>query len=95
MLRYDTVFGRFPKSLDHDQSGIYIDGKHVDVFSCSDALEIPWKEAGVDYVIDCTGAYVTTEKAMDHIEAGAKQARSMSLFPRRQRIKIHQPSFTA
>ncbi len=72
MLRYDTVFGRFPKSLDHDQSGIYIDGKHVDVFSCSDALEIPWKEAGVDYVIDCTGAYVTTEKAMDHIEAGAK-----------------------
>ena len=72
MLKYDTVFGRFPKSLDHDQSGIYIDGKHVDVFSCSDALEIPWKEAGVDYVIDCTGAYVTTEKAMDHIEAGAK-----------------------
>ena len=60
MLKYDTVFGRFPKSLDHDQSGIYIDGKHVDVFSCSDALEIPWKEAGVDNVIDCTGAYVTT-----------------------------------
>ena len=29
MLKYDTVFGRFPKSLDHDQSGIYIDGKHV------------------------------------------------------------------
>ena len=72
MLKYDTVFGRFPKALDHDKSGIYIDGKHVDVFSCSDALEIPWKEAGVDYVIDCTGAYVTTEKAMDHIEAGAK-----------------------
>ena len=44
----------------------------MDVYSYSDALEIPWKEAGVDYVIDCTGAYVTTEKAMDHIEAGAK-----------------------
>ena len=44
MLRYDTVFGRFPKSLDHDQSGIYIDGKHVDVFSCSDALEIRGKK---------------------------------------------------
>lgn len=72
MLKYDTVFGRFPKALDHDKNGIFIDGKHVDVFSYSDALEIPWKEAGVDYVIDCTGAYVTTEKAMDHIEAGAK-----------------------
>ena len=31
MLKYDTVFGRFPKSLDHDQSGIYIDGKHVEI----------------------------------------------------------------
>ena len=41
MLKYDTVFGRFPKSLDYDKSGIFIDGKHVDVFSYSDALEIP------------------------------------------------------
>ena len=72
MLKYDTVFGRFPKSLDYDKSGIFIDGTHVDVYSYSDALEIPWKEAGVDYVIDCTGAYVTSEKAMDHIDAGAK-----------------------
>ena len=72
MLRYDSTFGRFPKSLDHDADGLFINGKHVRVYSESDALNIPWKEAGVDYVIDCTGAYVTTEKAMDHIKAGAK-----------------------
>ena len=72
MLKWDTIFGRFPKDLDHDDSGIYIDGKHINVYAKQDALEIPWKEEGVDYVIDCTGAYVTTEKAMDHIKAGAK-----------------------
>lgn len=72
MLRYDTVFGRFKKELSHDADGLYIAGKHVKVFSFSDAIEIPWKEAGVDYVIDCTGAYITTESCMDHIKAGAK-----------------------
>ena len=72
MLKYDSIFGRFPKSLDHDDTGVFIDGKHIEVYKYSDAKEIPWKAAGVDYVIDCTGAYVTTDKAMDHIEAGAK-----------------------
>lgn len=72
MLKYDTVFGRFPKELSYDDSGIFIDGKHIDVYHNSDARDIPWKEAGVDYVIDCTGAYVTYEKCLDHIKSGAK-----------------------
>ena len=72
MLKYDSIFGRFPKSLDHDDTGVFIDGKHIDVYKFTDAKEIPWKAAGVDYVIDCTGAYVTSDKCADHIEAGAK-----------------------
>lgn len=72
MLRYDSTFGRFPKELSHDNEGLFIDGKHVKIYSHSDALEIPWSEAGVDFVIDCTGAYVTTESCMDHIKRGAK-----------------------
>ena len=72
MLKYDTVFGRFPKEVSHDANGLFIDGKHIDVSMHSDAIEIPWKEFGVDYVIDCTGAYVTSEKCMDHIKQGAK-----------------------
>lgn len=72
MLKYDSTFGRFPKKISHDANGIFIDDKHITVFSHSDALEIPWSEAGVDYVIDCTGAYVTTESCMDHIKKGAK-----------------------
>ena len=72
MLRYDTIFGRFKAELTHDADGLFINGKHVKVYSFSDAKEIPWGESGVDYVIDCTGAYVTTESCLDHLVGGAK-----------------------
>lgn len=72
-LKYDTTFGRFPRSLDVYENGIVIDGKKVPVYSESEAVNIPWTECGVEYVVEATGAYVTTEKAMDHIKAGAKK----------------------
>ena len=73
MLRYDTTFGRFPKSLDLYDKGLIIDGKKVPVYSETEAVNIPWKECGAEYIVEATGAYVTTEKAMDHIKAGAKK----------------------
>ncbi|MDD7511852.1 MAG: type I glyceraldehyde-3-phosphate dehydrogenase [Peptostreptococcaceae bacterium] len=73
MLKYDSTFGRFPKSLDKYEDGLIIDGKKVRVFSESEAINIPWGECGAEYIVESTGAYVTTEKAMDHIKAGAKK----------------------
>lgn len=73
MLRYDTTFGRFPRSLDLYDKGLVIDGKKVPVYSETEAVNIPWKECGAEYIVEATGAYVTTEKAMDHIKAGAKK----------------------
>ena len=73
MLKYDTVFGRFPGSLDYDETGIIINGKKIPVYSEEDAEKIPWGECGAEYIIEGTGAYVTTEKAMAHIRAGAKK----------------------
>ena len=72
-LKYDSTFGRFPGTLDVYENGIVINGKKVPVFRESEAKNIPWTEAGVEYVVEATGAYVTTEKAMDHIKAGAKK----------------------
>ena len=72
-LRYDSTFGRFPRELGRYDNGLLIDGRKVPVYSESEAINIPWKEAGVEYVVEATGAYVTTEKAMDHIKAGAKK----------------------
>lgn len=73
MLKYDTIFGRFPKSLDVYDKGIVIDGKKIPVYSESEAENIPWAECGAEYIMDGTGAYVTTEKSMNHIKAGAKK----------------------
>ena len=72
MLKYDTTFGRFPKSLDMYEDGLVINGRKVPVYSESEAVNIPWKNCGAEYIVEGTGAYVTTEKAMDHIKAGAK-----------------------
>ena len=73
MLKYDTTFGRFPKSLDMYEDGLVINGRKVPVYSESEAVNIPWKNCGAEYIVEGTGAYVTTEKAMDHIKAGAKK----------------------
>lgn len=73
MLKYDSTFGRFPKSLEEYEGGIVIDGKKVPVYSESEAVNIPWSECGAEYIVESTGAYTTTEKAKDHIKAGAKK----------------------
>lgn len=73
MLRYDSVFGRFPKSLGTYEKGLLINGKKVPVYSESEPQNIPWKECGAEYVVESTGAFVTTELAKKHIEAGAKK----------------------
>ena len=73
MLKYDTVFGRFPKPLGVYDEGIIINGKKVPVYSESDAANIPWHKCGAEYIVEGTGAYNTTEKAMVHINGGAKK----------------------
>ena len=73
MLKYDTIFGRFPRSLELYDKGLIIDGKKVPVYSESEAVNIPWAECGAEYIVEATGAYVTTEKALDHLKAGAKK----------------------
>lgn len=73
MLKYDSVFGRFPKDLDVYENGLVIDGKKVPVYSEDKAADIPWGECGAEYIVEGTGAYNTTEKGMAHINAGAKK----------------------
>ncbi len=73
MLKYDSTFGRFPASVDKYEKGLVIDGKKVPVYGEEDANNIPWAECGAEYVVDGTGAYVTSEKAQAHLKAGAKK----------------------
>ena len=73
LLKYDTVLGRFPKSVDFDENNIIVDGKNIRVFEERDPANLPWSEVGADIVIESTGFFTDAEKAKAHIAGGAKK----------------------
>ena len=73
MLKYDSVFGRFPKELGRYEDGLIIDGKKVPVSSETDISKIPWADFGAEYIVEGTGAFNTAEKCQGHLDAGAKK----------------------
>lgn len=72
LLRYDTVYGRYPKQVEPGVEAIVIDGRSIRVFGEKDPADLPWSELGVDLVLECTGAFRQEEDLEKHIEAGAR-----------------------
>ncbi len=73
LLKYDTVLGRFPLSVDFDDENIIVDGKNIRALAERDPANLPWGELGADIVIESTGFFTDATKAKAHIEAGAKK----------------------
>ena len=73
LLKYDSVYGVFPKDVKAQESGMLVDGKEVKVSAHRDPKDIPWKDMGVDIVLECTGVFRDREKASKHLEAGASK----------------------
>ena len=73
MLKYDTVHGRFNGTIASEEGKLIVNGKEIKVYNEMDPKNIPWGENGVDYVLECSGAFTTLEKAGAHLEAGAKK----------------------
>ena len=73
LLKYDTVLGRFPLSVDFDDENIIVDGKKIRALEERDPANLPWAELGADIVIESTGFFTDATKAKAHIEAGAKK----------------------
>ena len=73
LLKYDSVHRKFPGDVSFDDENIYVDGNAIKVLSVRNPEDLPWKEMGVDLVIESTGLFTNTEKARAHIEAGAKK----------------------
>ena len=71
-VKYDSVHGRFNGTVESDDSAIIVNGKRVPVVGNRNPAELPWGEMGVEYVLECTGAFLTTEKAQAHLDAGAQ-----------------------
>jgi glyceraldehyde 3-phosphate dehydrogenase len=73
LLKYDSVHGRFPGEVGHDDNGLVVDGAPVKVLAERDPAALPWSDLGVDVVIESTGIFNSGEKAGKHLAAGAKK----------------------
>jgi len=73
LLKYDSTFGRFKGTVAAKENALVVNGKEIKVFSQKDPAMIPWKDAGVQLVIESTGRFTDAEKAKAHIAAGAKK----------------------
>lgn len=73
LLKYDTNHGIFDGEIIAEEDALVINGKRVQLVSERDPLKLPWKELGVDIVIEATGKFNDRDKAAYHIEAGAKK----------------------
>jgi len=71
LLQYDTVHGTFAEQVSVDGEGLVIGKERFKVFAERDPANLPWKELGVDVVMECTGKFRTAEKANAHLKAGA------------------------
>ncbi|MDY6933864.1 MAG: type I glyceraldehyde-3-phosphate dehydrogenase [Spirochaetota bacterium] len=73
LLKYDSIFGIFKGDIIHTDQSIIVNGNEIKVHSEKDPNKLPWKSEGVDVVVEATGIFRSKDKAMAHINAGAKK----------------------
>jgi glyceraldehyde 3-phosphate dehydrogenase len=73
LLKYDSILGRFPDSVEAGDSSLTVGGKEIKVLSERDPADLPWEELGVEVVIESTGFFTKRADASKHLEAGAKK----------------------
>ena len=73
LLKHDSSYGTYSREVEADDENIIVDGKKIRVYSETDPKNLPWKDLGVDVVIESTGFFTDPEKARAHLEAGARK----------------------
>jgi glyceraldehyde 3-phosphate dehydrogenase len=73
LLKHDSVHGNLPAEVTAKDGAIFVDGREVRVLALKDPGSLPWRELGVDVVVESTGLFVDTATASKHITAGAKK----------------------
>jgi len=73
LLKHDSVHGNLPAEVSSKDGAIFVNGREVRVLALKDPGSLPWKELGVDVVVESTGLFVDTATASKHIQAGAKK----------------------
>eukprot|EP00737_Agarophyton_chilense_P000469 gb/GEZJ01000523.1/.p1 GENE.gb/GEZJ01000523.1/~~gb/GEZJ01000523.1/.p1 ORF type:complete len:336 (+),score=64.96 gb/GEZJ01000523.1/:306-1313(+) len=73
MFKFDSTHGRFPGTVDVKDGKLIVSGKPISVYGHRDPAEIPWAEAGAEYIVESTGVFTLKEKAEKHFKGGAKK----------------------
>jgi len=73
LFKYDSNYGRYPGKVEATEDSIIIDGKKVKVIAERDPAKIPWRDYGVEIVVESTGLFTSGPKAAGHLEGGAKK----------------------
>ena len=73
LTRYDTAHGKFPGKVEVQGDEMVVNGDRIKVVAQRDPAQLPWKDLGVDVVMECTGFFTSKEKASAHLAGGAKK----------------------
>src|SRR2546423_13005929 len=73
LLRYDSVLGPFPGTVEHSEQALQVDGRELKVLAERDPAALPWRELGVDVVIESTGLFTDRDSAAKHLAQGARK----------------------
>src|SRR5919206_3957365 len=73
LLKYDSILGPYPGTVEVDGEDIVVDGDRLKVFAETDPAALPWGDVGAEVVIESTGRFTSREDAAKHLEAGARK----------------------
>ena len=73
LLKYDSIHGKFPGEIAAKKDAIVVDGKEIKISAIKNPAELPWKELGVELVVESTGVFRTKEQISKHLEGGASK----------------------
>jgi glyceraldehyde 3-phosphate dehydrogenase len=73
LLKYDSIMRRLPQEVQVTEKGLVVDGKEVTITARKDPAQIPWRDLGVEYVVESTGIFTDANRARGHLDAGARK----------------------
>jgi glyceraldehyde 3-phosphate dehydrogenase len=73
LLKYDTVYGKYDKSVEAKDGNLIVNGREIKVFQIKEPENLPWKDLNIDVAVEATGFFESYEKAKAHLTAGAKR----------------------
>src|SRR5207249_12298791 len=73
LFKHDSTYGAYPGTVDHTDDALIIDGREIKVLKEKDPAALPWRDLGVEIVLESTGIFTDADKASAHLAAGARQ----------------------